>query len=912
MSNQRLKLTQLATSIALVAGSAAFISSAHAAAPAAGTTFSNVASASYTDSTGTSQTATSNIVTTTVLQVGSFTLTANQTITANKNQTVSLSHTLTNTGNGTDTFTLAAVNSTTSDNWDFTGGFKIYLDANKDGIPDGAPITSVTLTAGQSVNLIVESTTTSLSTANAGDNGKLDIAATNAVVGSVMTVTNTDTVNLVNGAVMKLVKSATNQLISEGGSREVEYTLLLQNTGNAIATNAQITDILPRYVTYVANSATLDNAAISDVADTDGYLFTATTADATNGYSQGNVALTIPSLAPNVTKILKFKVTVDANAPAGNITNIGYADPDGSTGSDPKVPSNPTDVVVAGIKKGTINDSTSNAYDDNNIPNSSGLDNKINAGTIAQGQQAIFGATGEPIVIHNTGNVAEEFDVKSSGISGAAGEFPAGTLISLYQADGVTPFVGTGLVPVGGTYTLIAKATLPTSYSTATPITAVLTINPKSDPSKTDKLDLVVNAVTAATVDLHNGDTTDSAGAVSGATGKDTGQFVDTKATKPGQSVNFPLEIDNKGMTGDNFNLTVSNTLPAGWDVKFYAADAGGNPTGAPITNTGNIPGTPVGQTTPSNLKLVAVVTPPVGTPASQTGQEVLFKATSPVTGLSDVMSDKVIVLADRLLTLENNRIDTVAPGGTVTYTHTLTNKGNMLEGATSLPFTAVNDLGWNTSVYVDLNNNGIADANELVTTNDLHDLLPAGLATNASVNLIVKVQAPTNATVNQQDRVVLTISPTAVGAGTATNPTITHAAISNTDLTTVTGLQVRLLKEQAVADCTTGVEGTYTQNTIGAKPGECVRYRITAKNEGLNAVTNVVISDKTPNYTTFQVIAGVPSASLAPSPKANVSGAVTTPANNGTGTVSATEPTLAPNASATLEFVIKVNPLTP
>lgn len=73
MSNQtqRLKLTQLAASIAFVAGGAAFLPSAHAAAPSAGTNISNIASASYTDSNGSNKTVTSNVVTTTVLQVAS-------------------------------------------------------------------------------------------------------------------------------------------------------------------------------------------------------------------------------------------------------------------------------------------------------------------------------------------------------------------------------------------------------------------------------------------------------------------------------------------------------------------------------------------------------------------------------------------------------------------------------------------------------------------------------------------------------------------------------------------------------------------------------------------------------------------------------------------------------------------------
>ena len=211
MSNQtqRLKFTQLAASIALVAGGAAFIPAAHAAAPAAGTNISNVASATYTDSTGASKQVNSNIVTTTVSPVGSLTLVENRTATANANALVSLSHTLTNTGNGTDTFALTVSDITDgSDEYNFTG-LKIYLDANNDGIPDGAPITSVTLTAGQSVNLIVEGTTDA--TTAVGNKGKWALSGTSdtsVTNGSTLTVTNTDTVTIINGAVVTLKKSA--------------------------------------------------------------------------------------------------------------------------------------------------------------------------------------------------------------------------------------------------------------------------------------------------------------------------------------------------------------------------------------------------------------------------------------------------------------------------------------------------------------------------------------------------------------------------------------------------------------------------------------------------------------------------------------------------------------------------------
>lgn len=906
MSN-RLQLTQLAASIALVAGSAAFISSAHAAAPAAGTNISNVASASYTDSTGNPKTVSSNIVTTTVLPVASFTLIADRTANANANNQVSLSHTLTNTGNGSDTFTVSVADvaaSANADQYDFSN-LKVYLDSNKDGTPDSqTPVTSVTLAAGQSVNLIVQATTPTTraggAALSAGDLGKLTITA-QSTLDNTLTATNTDTVKITNGAVISVIKSASVTAIdatqASATAREVEYKLVYQNTGNTTATAVTVTDLLPAGLTYVAGSAKLAGVTQTDGVDADGYKFVETTL----GSGKGTVTLTIPTLAPNTTGTLTFKVRVDQNTPAGVITNIANVDPDGPLGSEGNTPSNPNDINILSIKKGTINDNQTDAYADAEKTSATTKDDQIVIATIKQGEVAEFSATGqggEPIVIHNTGNVSEEFTVSVDKGTAGAGGLPAGSIVTLYQADGVTPFISTGSIPSGGTYNLVAKVTLPASYSTSSAIKAILTTSPKSDATKTDTLDLVISQVTPATVDLHNGDASDTTGTVAGASGKDTGLDIDVRSTKPNQAVNFPLQIDNSGVTGDNFNLGIdpAHALPAGWDVKFYVADNSGNPTGAPLTNTGNINGG-------SNIKLVAVVTPPANAPAGD--QQVYFKVSSPATGLSDVMVDKVTVQADRKLSLQNDRIGQVAPGGTVVYKHTLTNTGNIDEGATtgSLPFTLTNDQsgnGWVTSLFIDVNNDGNIDAGDtLVTGNDLAAVTGA-IARNASVNFLIKVQAPSNATAGTPSSVVFTINPTTVGG-------ITHSSISNTDLTTVTEGQVRLVKDQALVNCTTGTGATYTQTTVSAKPGECVKYRIVATNEGNATVTNVVISDNTPSYTTLKAISGV-------SPLAT-SATLQNTANyvdGYTGTVSAEQSPLAPNASATLEFVIKVNPLTP
>lgn len=903
-STQRLKFTKLAASIALAAGGASFVSAANAAAPTAGANISNIASASYTDSTGNSKTVTSNVVTTTVLQVASFTLVSDQTKTANANGQVSLSHTLTNTGNGSDTFNVGVVNNDTrdgiTDNFDFSG-LNVYLDANKDGIPDSqTPVTSVALAAGESVNLIVQATTAN-NNMTAGDLGKLTVSAISGFDTSV-TAKNVDTVKITNGAVISLVKSASVKNVDatqvSTTAREVEYSLAYQNTGNTTATDVTITDVLPAGLTYVAGSATVNGTVLTDATDTDKYNVTG-----------GVVTLVVPTVVANSGGVLKFKVRVDQNTPAGTITNIAEVDPDGP-GTEGKTPSNPNDITVLSVKKGTINDSTTDAFADGVTPTAAAPVDDIITKSTTQGTPVIFGGTGtgvEPIVIHNTGNVTEVFNITVNKTA-----LPSGSIVELFKGDGVTPLtdtsgdgiVDTGPVASNAVYQVVAKITLPSGYSTASAINTILTSVPVTNPTATDTITLSIDKVTASTVDLHNGDATNSTGSVSGASGKDTGQYIETKSAKPGVAVNFPLMIENKGATGDNFNLSTAPALPTGWTVQYYLADGSGNPTGAEITNTGNIPAA-------GTVKLVAVVTSPANAPAGD--QEVIFKVASPATGLTDVMSDRVTVETNRVLSLQNDRTGQIAPGGTVVYKHTLTNNGNIIEGATagSLPYTLTNDQavnGWVTSLFVDLNNDGIADANELVTDSDLAKFLLDAKALNSSVggpilkgaavNLLIKVQAPTNATAGTPSSVVFTISPTVVGGQSV-------VSLVNTDLTTVTNGQVRLVKEQSLANCSSGAAtGSYTQNTVSAKPGECVKYKITATNEGNADVTNVVISDATPAYTTLKVIASA--SPVATNATLNTSTAALL--DGSTGTVTAEKTPLAPSTSAVLEFVIKVN----
>ena len=239
--------------------------SAEAAAPAAGSTIGNQATATYTDGSNTKRTATSNVAITVVQQVASFTLTADNNKTVSPGGQVTFPHTLVNTGNGADAFTLAPAN-LSGDSFD-PSGLAIYADANGDGIADNTtPITSTgQLAAGAVFQFVVAGLVPT--SATAGQTGRVTVTATSAFDGS-QTALNTDTATVTANAVVSLTKS-----ISVGSgpspSGPYAYTLTYQNSGNSTATNLVITDVIPAGLTYVANSARWSVTGSTPLTDSD-------------------------------------------------------------------------------------------------------------------------------------------------------------------------------------------------------------------------------------------------------------------------------------------------------------------------------------------------------------------------------------------------------------------------------------------------------------------------------------------------------------------------------------------------------------------------------------------------------------------------------------------------------------------
>jgi uncharacterized repeat protein (TIGR01451 family) len=467
----------------------------------------------------------------------------------------------------------------------------------------------------------------------------------------------------------------------------------------------------------------------------------------------------------------------------------------------------------------------------------------------------------------------------------------------LYKSDGVTPLIDTngnsipdtGPLAAGASYTVIVKAALPAGATggpfnaTATATSTVVgALNAGANASMTDRL----VAITTNTVDLTNNAALGGPGVLGVGPGPEASPVV-TNSTNPGTTTTFTLYVNNTSgaSVADTYDLLASstttfgssNTLPAGWTAVFHlsnGADCSAGNLGAVITNTGVVNG--------GTAKLVcAVISVPSGYAAG--AQAVYFQSKSPSSGALDQIHDQVTVNTVHSVTLTPNGSNQIFPGGSVVYTHTLANNGNVSEPITfTAPITSDSQTGWSSVLYQDTNGNGVLDAaDQAVSTSTTFTLTPG-----QSVTMFVKVTAPSGA---------------AIGAIDTTTPRAGYNSTFATaqDSTTVIAGQLRLVKEQSLDATCSGVPGTFTQGNIttGAVPGACVIYRLTATNSGTANITSVVVSDATPAFTVYN---NNPAAST-------TVGTISAPANGTAGTISATVGTLTPGQSAVIIFAVKI-----
>ena len=835
------------------------------AAPAAGTSIGNQASATYTDSSLVQRTVTSNTVQTIVQQVASFTLTADGDKTVTPGGQISYPHTLTNTGNGTDSFNL-----TYTDNGPLAlSSVNFYADANGDGIADNTTAIVVTpaLAAGEVFNFVV--VVGLPGTATGGDSNALTVTAASALTPAV-TAFNTNSTTVTNNAVINVTKSID---VSSGapGTGPRTFTLTYTNSGNASASALTLTDVIPSGMTYVAGSARWSVTAATTLTDLDNsdnqsgivYDFGITVA--------GRVTAVIASIAPGASGTLTFQAGINSGLAAGsNAATANTASYSYNDGANPIAASNTNTVQFAVTQSATLT---------------------ANGDTVASATQG--NTVSFDNLINNTGNGTDSFDV-TIGTS----DFPAGTSFTLYQADGVTPLVDTngngtpdtGPVAAGASKTVVLKVTLAPG-ATGGPYSVQKTATSFADSAQSVTVTDTLTAITANSVDLTNG--------AAGGTGQGPEvAAVDTNTVNPGATSRFTLDVSNGSAGADSFSLQAStdstfatSALPSGWTVVFRDGS------GAVVTNTGVINGG-------ANKLIYADVTVPAGTVPGTT--DLYFRVLSPTSGASDRLHNALTVNTVRGKSLTPNNNGQAFGGGASVHSHTIANNGNVREGdgvssSTTLAL-ADSTSGFTSVLYWDKNNDGVLDAGDPVISS-LADLVggsngastAAGLDVGESATLFVKVFAPSGATPSTSNTTTLTATTTGVINTIAAPP-----AVSATDNTTVLAGQVSLVKRQALDVGCDGADTAYGTASINALPNACIRYEITATNTGVANVDSVVVSDSTPAFTTYE--STVPAATT-------VGSISTVPADGDAGTVEATVGTLTPGQAAVITFGVRINP---
>lgn len=214
-------------------------------------------------------------------------------------------------------------------------------------------------------------------------------------------------------------------------------------------------------------------------------------------------------------------------------------------------------------------------------------------------------------------------------------------------------------------------------------------------------------------------------------------------------------------------------------------------------------------------------------------------------------------------------------PGSFVIYAHTFT-----VQSAGQVSFSLSDaavpaQSGWSAMLYRDSNGDGKLNTGEPAITG------PITLAAGETVSILIKQFIPADAPFNAQDK----LSVTASFVYANTTPALSSTA-SRADVTTV-GNPV-----------TAGLTLIKAVDKQTARPGDTITYTISYANNSSDVLSNVVVYDNTPAFTTFA------SASNGTLPASLTAVTLTAPSAGATGAIRWTfTGTLAPGGSGTVTF---------
>ncbi len=823
-----------------------FMSTASTALPLPGSQITNIASGDFVDAQGNLQVINSNPVSLTIQNVYAFTLQQNQQQVGTLGAQITFPHLLTNTGNSPDQYELSIAPVSGFN----LSGIAVYADRNQDGLPDdniNLNNTKVSLDAYDSLSLVVVGTVPS--SATVGSQSSINLIATSQQnTSSIQTVN--DVVNVVDQAVINVTKS---QSVSTGtNGTTITYTLTYTNTGTANG-RLVVSDLLNSSLQYQTGSGLwVNGTTLTDADDNEATVNTTNTGVSYRILGGNQVEFGINSIAPLTTGAIRFTALVRPDAVQKIPNTATYNQYIGNNTTPIKTTVTNTVIFTRQDQLSVVLNNNISIPRNNGNPSSS-PDNLIEESAAVAGKDIVFNN-----YVWNTGTASDIYNITYS-----ATNLPNCAHVQFLAGDARTPLTdsnGDGIIDTGtlasGQARLIKVivVTSPTCNSSSVidiDVVATSTTNTTvSDPTRNR-----INQISSTGItDLYNSDNSGTGvGNIDNA-----GNALLSKTIIAGKTAVFPLVAKNSGTSNNNYNLYASGTLidlntltttslPAGWQVLFYEGNADCSVIGLNITNTGSIA---AGAT----KQYCAVVSAPAD--AKDTPLPIWFAISSPINQQGDVIKDQVVLQELRNLVLTNDQQGQVQIGGSTVYLHTLKNLGSVTEGdatgEVSLNITPQNSAdGFTYSLYFDANNNGVLDSTDILASDLAAITTNVGLLPNQSIQLLVKVVAPssaTNGTVSQAD---LVVTPTGTVQGIPAPP-----ILKNLDVTTVNPNQLRLTKSQ-VSDinCTANNFAllTYSVTPVQIKPNQCVVYRLAVKNEGAAVINAVVIQDIVPAYTTLK-----------------------------------------------------------
>lgn len=926
--------------------------------PSASSVIQSRASASYIDFDGVTQVATSNVVQTTVQQVGSFTVSAGSTKSAASGAPVTVMHSITNSGNGSDTFQIEVTNPALNP----FASIDVFADADANGLADSttsllpAPITvagavgttgNISVAGGGTYSYVVVYTLPT--TAGVGWSGAASVKVTAGTpalyLPALPTATVTDTINRTTAAAFSAALTHSAPLVAAAGGGSwgatpssgvqgtaTTYTFNYTNNGST-AGQIYLKDVLPAALTYQTGTAVWSSnpgLALTEAGAFGGASPTDQIAFKVTGQT---VEALIKNVQPGESGTLSFKVVVGVAATFGTHTSVGSFSQEACTAADLTIAAGGTGcgtgttnvsatftvLPVRGVKLGPVQDvtpGTPTALDVVTMPN------------VVAGGSVKF-----TIPVTNNGNQSDTF--KLSLDPTAVPAFPAGTTFIWFYADGLTPLqnsvggsaVDTGPVAALTTVNVVLQANVPSNATVANGanLTIKALANSFIDPTKVDAVNVTVTNVVAGLVDVTSTLAGTAADIGPGAVLNTVTQSLSVNAGSPGYSSSallnaqagsaaYDLYVHNYDSAPLTFSLESSLTTtfpgnpPAGWTVRYYLfnTDVATSVAGAQITTIAVANGA-VGR-------VLAVVTP-LSSSSAVTALDVYFRARSTtVTATSGTIAND-FVRTQITVTTPGTRsfilspagsIRQIAPGSVVDFPHTVLNNSSQACGTALVPMTVTATMSpaqtgpdpWKVVLYLD---NGttvgqIDSGDTLLTSGNLG----AALAGNSEARLLVRVYSPSSGAPGGSGvSVTLKVEDLA--------PTTLCGVQSLTNAVSVTVGQLEVTKFQVHdPSCNTVTEPTLG-TLISAKPTECIVYRSVVRNNGTAPVSNVSLHDVVPPFTTYSV--GQPAVqceSTGLTPAANT--VTNNTAVDGTLYCSSAANSLIPGGTITLRYRVLIN----